>query len=64
MTERQEKLIKEKNLKYCEADYWYDPVVGKELVRFDWNNSQYKGHFVTVKGRKYVDDFIMERLKQ
>ena len=58
-----EKVLEEKGLRYKESDFWDNSVVGAEIVRFDWYNPKYKGHFKTVKGIKHFDDFIMEELK-
>ena len=49
---------------YNERDYWYDPIVGKEVIRFRWGNPKYKEHFITYHKIKYFDDFIMDELKR
>lgn len=58
-----DKILEERNLRYSETDFWDNPIIGKEVVRFDWRNPKYKGHFKTVKGFKHFDDFIMQELK-
>lgn len=58
-----EKVLEEKNLRYSEADFWGNDIIGKEVIRFDWYNPKYKGHFKTVKSIKHFDDFIMSELR-
>lgn len=62
---KQEMLMEldRRELRYKESDWWFNDVIGKEMVRFDWKNPQYKGHFKTIKGIKYFDDYIMEELQ-
>ena len=59
-----EKVLEEKELRYSEADFWDNPIVGAEVVRFNRRNAKYKGHFKTVKGIKHFDDFIMGELRE
>ena len=58
-----DKILEERNLRYSENDFWDNPIIGKEVVRFNWKNPKYKGHFKTVKGFMHFDDFIMQELK-
>lgn len=58
-----ESVLEERGLRYSEKDFWYNPIIEKEVVRFDWENPKYKGHFKTVKGIKHFDDFIMGELR-
>ena len=55
--------LEERDLRYRDVDFFHHPIIGKELVRLSWRNPKYKGHFKTVKGDKYFDDFIMDELK-
>lgn len=56
-------ILEQRNLRYSETDFWDNPIIGKEVVRFDWYNPKYKGHFKTVKGIKHFDEVVMEELK-
>lgn len=58
-----EQVLEERNLRYSEADFYHNPIIGREIVRFNWKNPKYKGHFKTVKGIKHFDEFIMTELK-
>lgn len=51
-------------LRYRESDFWYHPVIGKEVIRFSWGLTKYKGHHIKIRGIQYFDDFIMEELKR
>lgn len=55
--------LEEKGLRYKEPDFWYNEIIGKEIVRFQWNKPKYRGHSKSVSGTRYFDDFIMDELK-
>lgn len=55
--------LESKGLRYKESDFWYNEIIGKEIVRFQWNKVKYRGHSKLVKGTRYFDDFIMDELK-
>lgn len=55
--------LENENLRYKESDFYHHPIIGKEVVRFDWKNPKYKGHHKSIKGVQYFDDFIMDELK-
>lgn len=57
-------VLEQNSFIYKESDYYFDPVVGKEIVRFRWGNPKYKDHFVTYLKIRYFDDFIMGELKR
>lgn len=39
-----EKTLEQRGLRYKESDFWDNPVIGKEIVRFRWYNAKYSGH--------------------
>lgn len=55
---------KQQGFRYKESDYYFDPLIGKEIVRLRWGNPKYKEHFVTYHKIRYFDDFIMGELKR
>lgn len=55
--------LEEHAFRYCEADFYNHPSIGRELVRFRWGNPKYKGHFKTYHGVRYFDDFIMTEIR-
>lgn len=59
-----DKVLEERGFRYSETDFWDNPIIGKEVVRFDQYNPKYKSHFKTVKGFKHFDDFVMDELKE
>ncbi len=58
-----QQYMEEHDLRFCEKDFWDNPIIGKEVVRFNWYNPKYKGHFKTFQGLKHFDQFIMDEMK-
>lgn len=58
-----EKELDERDLRYKNCDFFYHPVIGKEVVRYKWKNPKNKGHYMTHLGITYFDDFVMGELQ-
>lgn len=56
-------FLEQNNFRYCEADYYHHPTIGRELARFRWGNPTYKGHFKVHHKIHYFDDFIMNEIR-
>lgn len=59
-----QKYLEEHDLRYRDIDFFHNPVIGKEVVRFKWNSPKYRGHKYRYQGVVYFDDFIMNELKR
>lgn len=49
-------------LKYCVNDYYHDDDMYRRISRFKWAAPENRGHYQTIKGVRWFDDFIMEKL--
>lgn len=49
-------------LRYCVNDYYQDEDMYKRISRFKWAAPENRGHYQTIKGVRWFDDFIMEKL--
>lgn len=49
-------------LKYNVNDYVNDDDMYRRISRFKWSAPENRGHYKTIKGVRWFDDFIMERL--
>lgn len=49
-------------LRYCVNDYYQDEDMYKRISRFKWAVPENRGHYQTIKGVRWFDDFIMEKL--
>lgn len=63
MKEIIQRELEDRGLRYKEPDFWHNDIIGKEVIRFQWNKVKYKGHSKSVNGTRYFDDFIMDELK-
>lgn len=57
--ERKQRLS---SLCYCVNDYFNDDDMYKRINRFKWSLPENRGHYKTIKGVRWFDDFIMEKL--
>lgn len=57
--ERKQRLSE---LRYNVNDYVNDDDVYRRISRFKWSAPENRGHYKTIKGVRWFDDFIMERL--
>ena len=48
---------------YCVNDYYNDDDMYRRISRFKWSAPENRGHYKTIKGVRWFDDFIMEKLK-
>lgn len=51
-------------LKYCVNDYFQDDDMYRRISRFKWSAPENRGHYQTIKGVRWFDDFIMAKLKE
>lgn len=58
-----ERILEERNLRYKDIDFFNNPIIGKEVVRFKWKSPKYREHCIKKQGVIYFDDFIMDELK-
>lgn len=49
-------------LRYNVNDYINDDDMYRRINRFKWSAPENRGHYKTIKGVRWFDDFIMERL--
>lgn len=49
-------------LKYNVNDYVNDDDMYRRISKFKWSTPENRGHYKTIKGVRWFDDFIMERL--
>lgn len=49
-------------LRYNVNDYINDDNMYRRINRFKWSAPENRGHYKTIKGVRWFDDFIMERL--
>lgn len=49
-------------LRYNVNDYINDNDMYRRINRFKWSAPENRGHYKTIKGVRWFDDFIMERL--
>lgn len=57
--ERKQRLSE---LRYNVNDYVNDDDMYRRISRFKWSAPENRGHYKTIKGVRWFDDFIMERL--
>lgn len=48
---------------YCVNDYYQDDDMYRRISRFKWSAPENRGHYQTIKGVRWFDDFIMSQLK-
>lgn len=58
--ERKQRLSE---LRYNVNDYVNDDDMYRRISRFKWSAPENRGHYKTIKGVRWFDDFIMEKLK-
>lgn len=58
--ERKQRLS---SLCYCVNDYFNDDDMYKRINRFKWSLPENRGHYKTMKGVKWFDQYIMDKLK-
>ena len=58
--ERKQRLS---DLRYSVNDYINDDDMYRRISRFKWSAPENRGHYKTIKGVRWFDDFIMEKLK-
>lgn len=58
--ERKQRLSE---LRYNVNDYVNDDDMYRHISRFKWSAPENRGHYKTIKGVRWFDDFIMEKLK-
>lgn len=47
---------------YCVNDYYQDDDMYRRISRFKWSAPENRGHYQTIKGVRWFDDFILEKL--
>lgn len=57
--ERKQRLSE---LRYNVNDYINDDDMYRRISRFKWSAPENRGHYKTIKGVRWFDDFILERL--
>lgn len=50
-------------LKYNVNDYVNDDDIYRRINRFKWSAPENRGHYKTIKGVRWFDDFIMQQLR-
>ena len=58
--ERKQRLSE---LRYNVNDYVNDDDMYRRISRFKWSAPENRGHYKTIKGVRWFDDFIMEKLE-
>ena len=58
--ERKQRLSE---LRYNANDYVDDDDMYRRISRFKWSAPENRGHYKTIKGVRWFDDFILEKLK-
>ena len=58
----QERKQRLSELRYNVNDYVNDDDMYRRISRFKWSAPENRGHYKTIKGVRWFDDFIMERL--
>lgn len=58
--ERKQRLSE---LRYNVNDYVDDDDMYRRISRFKWSAPENRGHYKTIRGVRWFDDFIMEKLK-
>ena len=53
---------------YCESYYRNNPnpicqEIERELVRFNWSNKEFRGHFKVYQGVHYFDEIVMGEIR-
>lgn len=51
-------------LRYCVNDYYNDDNMYRRISRFKWTAPENRGHYQTIKGVRWFDDFILEQLTE
>lgn len=51
-------------LRYCVNDYYDDDNMYRRISRFKWTAPENRGHYQTIKGVRWFDDFILEQLTE
>lgn len=59
--ERKQRLS---NLRYCVNDYYQDDAMYRRINRFKWTAPENRGHYQTIKGVRWFDDYILEKLQE
>lgn len=48
---------------YCVNDYYQDDDMYRRISRFKWYASENRGHYQTIKGVRWFDEYIMAQLE-
>lgn len=48
---------------YCVNDYYQDDDMYRRISRFKWSAPENRGHYQTIKGVRWFDDYIMSQLQ-
>ena len=59
--ERKQRLSE---LRYNVNDYINDDDMYRRISRFKWSAPENRGHYKTIKGVRWFDDFILEQLER